>query len=121
MSIRWEYEDNGILVFRVSGKLSFNQLNNVQLEAEEVIQQSNIKSLIFVENFAGWDDSDDWGDWGDFSFIDRNDQFIVKMAIVGDPKWKELTYAFTLKGLRKFPIEYFNEDQEEHARLWLAD
>lgn len=119
MSIKWEYEeDNEILVFQVSGNLSFTELNNAQLEAEKIIQQGRIKILTVAENFTGWDDKDEWED---LTFMDRNDQFIEKMAIVGDPKWKELTYAFTLKGLRNFPIEYFEEDHEEFARTWLTE
>ena len=117
MSIKWEY-DSGLLVFHVTGKLNFTELNNAQLEAEKVIQLGKIKLLVFANNFDGWENKDDWED---LSFMERNDQFIEKIAIVGDPKWKELAYAFTLKGLREFPIEYFNEDQEKNARLWLVD
>ena len=118
MAIRWEYEDDGVLVFHVTGKLSFNELNSAQLEAEKVMLQGKIKVLAFAENFSGWNDTDEWAD---MSFMDRNDDFIEKMAIVGDPQWKELTYAFTLKGLRKFPIEYFEEKHEEIARAWLTE
>jgi len=32
---------------------------------------------------------------------------VVKMAIVGDAKWKEQVFMFTAKGLRKTAIEYF--------------
>ncbi|MCK5307531.1 MAG: STAS/SEC14 domain-containing protein, partial [Zetaproteobacteria bacterium] len=40
-------------------------------------------------------------------------------AIVGDAEWRDLVYAFTGKGLREVPIEYFEANQEEAARQWL--
>lgn len=43
------------------------------------------------------------------------------MAIVGDKKWEDLALIFTAKGLRKFPIEYFEPAQIAHARAWLAE
>ena len=118
MSIKWQYENDGIIVFHVSGKLNFKELNKSQLEAETIIQKGKIKLLVFADNFEGWDNSDEWDD---LSFMDRNDQFIEKMAIIGDPKWEELISIFTLKGLRKFPIEYFNSGEENQARFWLEE
>jgi len=43
------------------------------------------------------------------------------MAIVGDKKWEDLTLLFTAKGLRKFPIEYFEPAAIAKARAWLAE
>ena len=118
MSIKWKYESDGIIVFHVSGKLNVKELNKSQLEAETIIQKGQIKLLVFAENFEGWDKEEGWDD---LSFMERNDQLIEKMAIIGDPKWEDLISAFTLKGLRRFPIEYFNSDQEAEARFWLHD
>jgi hypothetical protein len=42
------------------------------------------------------------------------------MAIVGDRKWDDLALMFTAKGLRAFPIEYFEPAQLGAARAWLA-
>jgi hypothetical protein len=55
------------------------------------------------------------------SFPERNDPYIEKIAIVGDPQWQDLVYAFTLKGLRPVPIEYFSTDEEFRARQWLKE
>ena len=35
-------------------------------------------------------------------------------------KWEDLALMFTAKGLRKFPIEYFEPSQMAQARAWLA-
>jgi len=116
MAIHWS-NDDGLVVFHVSGRLTKPELDLCQADAEATIQLGQAKILNIVTDFHGWDDRS--GDWTDLSFGQRNDQFIQKMAIVGDDKWRDQAAMFTLKGLRKFPIEYFPEGQEELARAWL--
>ncbi len=72
---------------------------------------------MILEKFTGWEKAKGWED---NSFADRNDRYIEKMAIVGDSQWRDLVYAFTLKGLRPVPIEYFEANAEEAARQWLS-
>jgi hypothetical protein len=43
------------------------------------------------------------------------------MAIVGDKKWEDLVLIFASKGLRRFPIEYFEPAESPRARAWLAE
>lgn len=117
MAIHWSYED-GLVVFYVSGILTKPELDLCQKNAEETIQQGQAKILNIVTDFLGWDDNS--GDWADLSFGERNDDYIQKMATVGDDKWRDQAAMFTLKGLRKFPIKYFSDGQEKLARLWLA-
>ena len=42
------------------------------------------------------------------------------MAIVGERKWEDLALLFTAKGLRPFPIEYFEPKTMTEAQDWLA-
>ena len=93
------------------------ELKAAQKEAEEVIKkEGHLRILVVLENFAGWEKAKGWGD---VSFPERNDPYIKKIAIVGDTEWRDLVYAFTGKGLRIVPIEYFGANQEDAARLWL--
>ena len=116
MAINWSKNGN-LIVIHVSGILTKPDLDGCQSEIEPIVQKGQAKILVLVADFEGWDDNS--GDWGDLSFGERNDQYIDKMAIVGEQKWQDLTEMFTLKGLRKFPIEYFKPGQEEFARVWL--
>ncbi len=101
----------------MSGKLSIDELQLAQNQADLVIQKlGGIKILIILDNFSGWEKAEGWDD---FSFAERNDRYIEKIAIVGDRKWEDLAYAFTLKGLRPFPIEYFKDGESEAAEHWL--
>lgn len=117
MPAKFTAENNGICLFQVSGMLREAELESAQSECETVIKElGEIKILILLDDFQGWEKSKSWDN---FSFAQRNDSSIEKLAIVGDEKWRDMAYMFTLKGLRPVPIEYFRSGQELAARQWL--
>jgi hypothetical protein len=108
----------GMLTLKVSGRLSQAELAAAQQAAGEIIgTEGRWRMLVLIENFAGWERG---GEWGDLSFQAAHDTSIERMAIVGDRKWEDLALIFTAKGLRPFPIEYFEPAQLAAARAWLA-
>ena len=117
MSMEIVGNSGGILTARISGKLTQPELAALQEFAVGVIrQQGQIRILVIAEDFLGWDKSDEWSD---ISFME-NDPYINKMAIVGEKKWEELALVFAAKGLRTFPIEYFQPADLDRARVWLT-
>jgi hypothetical protein len=118
MPMEFEKAEGDIAVFRVSGKLAKTELDKAQSKCEELIKSlGKVKILVLTDNFAGRERGEGWEDT---SFSDRNDPHIKKIAIVGDAEWRDLTHAFTLKGLRPVSIEYFEPHQQATARQWLA-
>ncbi len=117
MPITLEFEDGNLAVFRVSGTLGKTEFERAQNKCEAMIRElGRVKILVLMESFAGWERAEGWED---MSFAERNDAFIDKLALVGDAKWRDLAYAFTAKGLRPVPIEYFDANEEAAARRWL--
>lgn len=109
--------NDGVLTLRVSGLLTDKDMLGAQQQmAEEILRENKIRILALVENFSGWDPD---STWDDFSFQERFDPHIEKMAIVGEKKWQDLALLFTAKGLRGFPIEYFVPADMAGARAWL--
>ena len=118
MSAEISYVAGGILTLKVTGRLTQAELAAVQKSAGDIIgKQGKVRILVLTEDFQGWERG---GDWNDFSFQAEHDHNIERMAIVGDPKWRDLTFIFTAKGLRKFPIEYFEPARLAAAHAWLA-
>ncbi len=110
--------EKGILTVRVSGTLTHAELSALQRAAADLIEkQGKVRILVLTEAFEGWRKDEGWGD---LTFQLKHDEDIEKMAIVGDRKWEDLTLIFTAKGLRKFPIEYFESKELAKARAWLA-
>lgn len=110
------FSDN-LLTMKISGKLSESQLRDVQTRSALLIRQHGaVRILVLAEDFQGWESK---GDWGDLWFQVENDQYIARLAMVGEKKWEELSLVFTAKGMRPFPIEYFAPNEEAQARAWL--
>lgn len=117
MTIKCEVEADNLFVYRISGKLGKAEYQAAQGQIEGVIKtHGKVRILVILQGFAGWERAPGWED---LSFPQRNDPYLEKMAIVGDPQWQDLVYAFTLKGLRRVPIEYFATAEESRARAWL--
>jgi hypothetical protein len=108
----------GIVTAKITGKLTHPELVALQKSATDILRQrGKARLLVVAENFQGWEKG---GDWGDLSFQMENDTHIEKMAIVGEKKWEDLALVFAAKGLRKFPIEYFQPADLAKARAWLT-
>lgn len=108
---------SGIVTVRVNGTLSQSALADLQNSMADVIRaQGKVRILVLADQFAGWERG---GDWNDFSFQEQNDPCIEKMAIVGDKRWEDLALIFVAKGLRSFPIEYFEASDRDKAQAWI--
>ena len=119
MPVRFELENVDLCSINVSGKLSVEEIRQVQEECEKVIRRvGKVKLLVILDGFQGWHVQPGWED---ISFAERNDPHIGKFAIVGDEQWRDLAYVFTLKDLRPVPIRYFAEGQLAEARSWLNE
>lgn len=106
-----------VLTMRVSDLLTQPELQQLQSAAAKIIGKGGRwRVLVLTENFAGWERG---ATWDDFSFSDH-DSGIERMAIVGERKWEDMALLFTAKGLRPFPIEYFEPATLSAARDWLA-
>ena len=109
---------DGILTIKITGKLTKPELESVQKDAAELLAaQGKMNFLVIAQDFEGWAKT---GDWGDLSAQDTIDPKVKKMAIVGEKKWEDLALLFAAKGLRKFPIEYFQPGDLARARAWLS-
>jgi SpoIIAA-like len=107
-----------IVTVEVTGRLTESELAVVQNRMAEIIrEQGKVRILVLTIAFEGWQKS---GEWNDFTFQNKNDRYIERMAIVGDEQWKDLSLMFTAKGFRPFPIEYFAPGELARARTWLA-
>ena len=111
-------EDDVVFV-RVSDCLRPAELKAMQAAAAQLIRMGReVKLLVLLENFYGWERSEGWGDVG---FLTEQGDQIARMAIVGDECWREDVFLFVGKGLRKTEIEFFSPSTFALAQVWLRD
>lgn len=101
---------------RIGGVLSLAELQALQRLTGEVIRaRGSARALVVAENFQGWAKGDRWDDVG---FLMEYGDAIAKMAIVGEPRWRDDVFAFVGKGMRKTDIRFFPLDALQEAERW---
>ncbi len=86
--------------------------------AMELIRKGRkVRLIAILEDFKGWEKTEAWGDVG---FMTKHGDDIVKMAIVGDERWKDDAFLFVGKGLRSTKIEFFPSSALKKAEEWVS-
>ena len=109
------------LTVKFSGRVTFQEFTSTQEAIGDFIRRHDkpgkVRILALLQDFRGWAQD---GDWGDTTWLDAHDPFIERIAIVGEKRWEVAILGFTLKGLRKAAIEYFETRALSDALAWLA-
>ena len=63
-----------------------------------------------LEAFATWEDIEE------DAFIQQQ---VIRLAIVGDLRWRDKAVLFFLNAVGRFQIDYFKPEHEPLARAWL--
>lgn len=118
MGAALERDENGNWVVRISGALRKEELDAVQAAGMEALGPNDGARLLVVvaEDFRGWVGTEEWNDMS--FFISHGDR-IVKIAIVGDPRWETKLLMFTGAGFRRAPVRYFATNELAAACGWL--
>lgn len=108
---------DGLICARVSDFLRVSDQEALQAAAAERIGKGrDVRLLVVLENFQGWERSEAWGDVG---FLVEHADDVAKMAIVGEERWKDDVFLFLGKGLRKTEIEFFSPSAVREAEAWV--
>ena len=107
-----------LLTLHIRGVLSHAEFIKAQERAAELLQKSGpMRILVDGATFTGFARD---GDWGDLT-LQLSDRLVVKMAIIAHANLKNLILMFCGKGMRKFPIEFFEPSGAIRAREWLNE
>jgi hypothetical protein len=110
--------DGAVMRIRIRGIMRLADQTALQDAARKLIEQGKKpRLLVLTEKFEGWEKGEGWGDVG---FLMNYGDDIVKIAIVGDERWKEQAFMFTGKGLRTTEIEFFPASLSKEAELWVG-
>jgi hypothetical protein len=102
---------------RVSGLLTWKEFEQLHESIDDPPEPGRkINTLVLLDRFEGWDRSESWGE---LRYVDRNEAILKKVAIVGEPKWRDQWELFMFKGLSPINTEYYAPDELDLARVWL--
>ena len=110
--------ESGLIRARVSGVMDVSDQEALQRAAVGLIQKGQkVRLLVSLESFLGWARKDNWDDIG---FLVQHGDAIEKMAIVGEPRWRDEVYLFVGKGFRSTDIQYFADGSLDAAEFWVG-
>ena len=119
MPLQIQYQPDDIYVLRISGTLKRSEFAAEQsVLAHHIDTGSNPRLLVILENFEGWERG---ADWNDLDFLLSHAGKISKIAIVAEPRWETVVLAFAGTGVRRAPVKFFQPNELEQARSWLAE
>ncbi len=109
--------DDTLISVRISGFMKVADQARLQSLARDLISKGKeVRVLAKIENFQGWEKTERWDD---ISFLSEQGNAIVKMAIVGDERWKDEVFLFSGKGLRTTEIAFFSPSALPDAEAWV--
>ncbi len=118
MAIEITEKDGGkILEVSLTGKLVKEDYNTFVPAVDRALEQhGKIRMLALMHDFHGWTAS---AAWEDTKFGARHFHDIDRLAMVGETKWQH-GMAIFCKPFTTATVRYFEHDQLEAARGWLA-
>jgi len=113
-------EEDGIVRVRISGEMTPFDQRALEGAARKLLAAGQkISLLVTLEDFRGWKKDPAWAaDDVDFQFHHGND--IARIAIVGDPEWREQAFLYVGKGFRGTEIEFFPPESLNAAKAWIS-
>lgn len=116
VTMQREHDD----IYRLEIRRLLRQTDLVRAEealAAEITRIGPVKLLVVLNEFEGWERQ---GHWDHATFYVKHGDDIARIAIVGPGRWRDEMLMFSAAGLRKGPVEFFQEDATAEALAWLS-
>jgi hypothetical protein len=111
--------EGGIVHARITGELAPADQKMLEGLASRLIDDGNqVSLLVTLDAFVGWKKDPGWEE-DDLGYQLEYANRIVRMAIVGDERWRDPALLFVGKGFRDTEIEFFTPDAADAAQAWL--
>jgi hypothetical protein len=119
MTIEMKPGKGGIIHARISGELAPADQKMLEGLASRLIDDGNqVSLLVTLDAFDGWKKDPGW-DEDDLGYQLEYANRIVRMAIVGEERWRDPALLFVGKGFRDTEIEFFLPEAADAAQAWL--
>lgn len=119
MSVQIEFVDSTYVLVRYAGTVLLRADLDAAKHQVHDLMQLHGKLPVMMEippTFTGFQSLVSWDDIDEDKYIK---QHVVRLAVVGDLRWRDTALLFLFNSMTPFQIEYFPSDQYELALAWL--
>jgi hypothetical protein len=118
VSLNIEFETQQLIVIRSDSVLRRAEVDEAKRAVFRQMQEHGKQHVLIVidHDFSNLEPNVTWEDVEEDAYIQRH---IIRLAIVGDLRWRERAMLFFLNAIGGFPLDYFKSEQEPLARAWL--
>jgi len=113
-----ESAENNVITVEVTGKLTHADYQKLVPAVENMLDRHDrVRMLVILREFHGWTAG---ALWDDLKFDFKHYDDIDRLALVGDSQWENGMAVFC-KPFSKATVKYFNIDDLDAAKVWIAD
>lgn len=107
----------GALGFKVTGKLTDEDIKGFEPQIEFLLQEHKHKPIGILADLSGMHGADWKARWDQMRFLQKHSERIARMAVVGADKWEEVMAMLTAgAAVLEAETRYFQ--QPEIVRAW---
>lgn len=119
MTVQLAEEKKGkVITVHITGRLTRADYEQFVPQIEQAIRDhGQIRVLVVMDDFAGWDMA---ALWEDIKFDARHFRDVERIAMVGDKRWQQGMAAFC-KPFTTAEIRYFERSELPDAHLWIEE
>ncbi len=118
MPIQVDFAAPNRIDVRVTGLMLRAEVDAAKYQIHDLMQAHG-KCLLMIHLDSGLKGMQAFVRWDDIDVDHYIKQHIIRVAIVGDLRWRDSALLFLFNSMVPFQIEYFPAAQEEFGNAWL--
>jgi hypothetical protein len=116
---RLKESSTGALGFKVTGKLTDEDIKGFEPQIEFLLQERKHKPIGILADLSGMGGADWKARWDEMRFLQKHSDRIARMAVVGASNWEEVMAILTAgAAVLEAETRYFQESEIVHAWEW---
>lgn len=120
MTIHVSFEAPLLIRLHISGVMKRSEVDAAKHQIHDHMQVHGKCLALFVLE-PGFSNLEAFVSWDDIDVDVYIKQHVIRLAVVGDLRWRDSALLFLFNSMVPFQIEYFPAHHEGFALAWLAD
>ncbi len=117
--MRLRESSGGVLGFKVTGKLTGEDIKQFEPQIEFLIRERKHKPIGILADLSAMHGAELKARWDEMRFLQKHTDHIARMAVVGADKWEEIMAILTAgAAVLEAETRYFDESEMVHAWEW---